>query len=296
MSSRLPPASASNATPQPVGSATSGTASTFARADHVHAGPAGLAPSDANPQAPGTAAPGASVLYSRADHAHPAQTIPSASATTPLVASGAGAVGVGTAFARNDHVHPAQTVPVASSATPQPLGSATAGASPDFSRADHVHASPTVPVAGSATPLALGTAAAGSAPAFSREDHVHPAISFAAPVSRTLSMATAYQASTPGKSALVTINLTSTASISLSGGATNTADIVIGSTNAVASGTGTAVGKYVNSNTGTLTIGLNLSTIAGNPIMIALPPNWYFAIRQTAGTVAITSAFDQVVG
>jgi len=94
----------------------------------------------------------------------------------------------------------------------------------------------------------------------------------------------------------VTVNLTSTASISLTGGATNTADIVIGSTNAVASGTGTVIGKYANSNTGALTIGLNLSTISSGSYSFMLPTGWYFAVRQTSGTVTVTSAFDQVMG
>lgn len=76
----------------------------------------------------------------------------------------------------------------------------------------------------------------------------------------------------------------------------NTADIVIGSTNAVASGTGTQIGKYANSNTGALTIGLNLSTISGVSYSFALPAGWFFAIRQTNGTVMITSAFDQAIG
>lgn len=116
------------------------------------------------------------------------------------------------------------------------------------------------------------------------------------PTTRALSLATAYQATDNTKPALVTINLNSTAALSLSGGTTNTADIVIGTTNAVASGTGTVVCKYANSNTGALTIGLNLSTAMGSTCSFALPTGGYFAIRQTAGTVTITSAFDSSVG
>lgn len=117
-----------------------------------------------------------------------------------------------------------------------------------------------------------------------------------APTSRAVSLATAYQATDPTRPALVTVNLTSTASLSLSGGTTNTADIVIGSTNGVAGGTGTAIGKYANTNTGALTIGLALSTVSAVSYTVALPAGWYFAVRQTAGTVAVTSAFDQSVG
>lgn len=120
--------------------------------------------------------------------------------------------------------------------------------------------------------------------------------SMGAPNARTLALATAYQATDNTKPALVSINLTSTAAITLSGGATNTADLLIGPTNAVASGTGTVLQKYANSNTGTLTIGLNLSTISATGFTLPLPAGYWFAIRQTGGTVAITSAFDQALG
>lgn len=119
---------------------------------------------------------------------------------------------------------------------------------------------------------------------------------FGSPNTRTTSLATAYQATDITKPAMVAINLTSTATISLTTGATNTATVVIGATNAVASGTGTTVCNYTNSNTGSLTIGLNLSTVSASTCTFALPTGWYWATRQTAGTVTITSAFDQSVG
>mgnify|MGYP001584261081 CR=1 FL=1 len=154
-------------------------------------------------------------------------------------------------------------------------------------------------VPGSITPL--GDTAGGSAGVsanYSREDHAHPifVLPVSAPNARTLSLATAYQATNTAKPAVVTINLSSSAAISLSGGTTNTADVVIGPTNGVAGGTGTAIGKYANSNTGTLTIGLNISTVAANPTTFVLPAGWFFAVRQTAGTVTITSAYDQAIG
>lgn len=116
---------------------------------------------------------------------------------------------------------------------------------------------------------------------------------FSNPNTRSLSLATAYQATDNTRSAVVTVNLSSSAVLNLSGGQTNSADIVIGATSAVSSGTGTVIGKYRNSLTGTLTIGLGITNIADAPITFALPPGWYFAIRQTGGTVSITSAFDQ---
>lgn len=227
-------------------------------------------PSNATPLSPGTAASGTSMDVSRADHVHPAQTIPS--------------------------------VPNASNAVPQALGVAASGVSADYSRADHIHALPTIPGPSGSTPLvASGAGAVGTGTTYARNDHVHPAQSIAAfavgtPNSRSVSLATAYQATDNTKPAFVVANLTSTATLSLSGGTTNTADIVIGSTNAVASGTGTTIGKYANTNTGALTIGLNLSTVSAVGYSFALPAGWYFAVRQTAGTVTVTSAFDQSLG
>lgn len=120
--------------------------------------------------------------------------------------------------------------------------------------------------------------------------------SLGAPVTRTLALATAYQASTSAKPALVTINITSTATFSVIGGSTNTADILIGPTNGVAGGTGTSVGKYANSSTAGIAVGIGVSTIGAIPFTFALPAGYYFAVRQTGGTVTITSAFDQAVG
>lgn len=116
------------------------------------------------------------------------------------------------------------------------------------------------------------------------------------PAARTLSFATAYQATNTAKPAVITINLSSVATISLAGGTTNTAAVYIGSTNAVASGTGTLACPFTNSNTGALTIGLNLSTTATTTCTLALPAGWYFSVLQSAGTVTIVSAQDQQVG
>lgn len=117
-----------------------------------------------------------------------------------------------------------------------------------------------------------------------------------APNSLTLALGTAYQATNPAKPAMVTINLTSTSSLTLTAGVTASADIVIGSTAAVASGTGSVVGKYANGLTGALVVGLAINAIQSGPVTIPLPTGWYYAVRQTAGSVTIVSAFDQAVG
>lgn len=119
---------------------------------------------------------------------------------------------------------------------------------------------------------------------------------FSYPNTRTLSLATAYQCTDTTKPCLVTVNIQSTASISLTGGATNTGNALIGSTNGVASGTGSILCVHGNSNTGTLTIGLGLSTIATTQCTLPVPTGGFFAVRQIAGTISILSAFDQAVG
>jgi hypothetical protein len=125
---------------------------------------------------------------------------------------------------------------------------------------------------------------------------------FGEPKPRTLTAGAAYQATDKTKPAIVTLNLTSTASLSLTGGQTHTADVLIGPTAtsvappAGTAVTGTAVAKYSNSNTGAIAVGLALATIAGQSATIALPAGWYFAVRVTSGTVTIMSAFDQAVG
>lgn len=120
-------------------------------------------------------------------------------------------------------------------------------------------------------------------------------VSVGSPNTRSLSLATAYQATNTAVASVVTVNLSSTAALTLGGGTTNTADVVIGSTNAVAGGTGTIIGRYANTLTGTLIVGLAVNTNANSTVTFVLPAGWFFAIRQTAGTVSITSAFDQSI-
>lgn len=122
-------------------------------------------------------------------------------------------------------------------------------------------------------------------------------LSVGAPTVRTVALDTAYQATTVGKPAIVTVTLTSTTALSLTGGATYEADLIIGPTSAVASGTGTVVGKYKNSLTGTLVVGLAINNSQTNTYDLALPAGWYFAVRQITGAgISVVSAFDQLIG
>lgn len=119
---------------------------------------------------------------------------------------------------------------------------------------------------------------------------------FGTPNGRTLSAATAYQATDTTKPALVSISLTSSAAISLSGGTTNTAGVYVGTTSGVATTGGVQICGYSNSNTGALTIGLNLATVATTPCTFALPTAGYFAFRVSSGTVTAALATDSSVG
>lgn len=106
------------------------------------------------PVVDGTASAGSAATYARGDHVHPTDTsraavtaIPAASTTTPGM-DGTAAIGVGTTWARADHIHPTDTsraaasaVPAASTTTPIMDGTGSAGSSVAYARGDHVHPS-----------------------------------------------------------------------------------------------------------------------------------------------------------
>lgn len=113
------------------------------------------------------------------------------------------------------------------------------------------------------------------------------------PVTRSLSLATAYQASDPTKPAVVTVMIDLSTSVSI-GSVTQTVELIMGSTSAVASGTGTLADSWANA----LTVTLISITMAGRQkLTCQLPVGWFFAVRRTVGTgMSISSAFDQSVG
>lgn len=120
-------------------------------------------------------------------------------------------------------------------------------------------------------------------------------VNWGVPAPVTVLLATAYQALDPTRPAVININMNSVAALTLGGGTTNTADILIGATSAVAAGTGTIIGKYRNTLTGTLVIGVAINSDASSQIQFLLPIGWFYAVRQTSGTVSIISTFDQSV-
>ncbi len=173
--------------------------------------------------------------------------------------------------------------------TPSLATVATSGSYNDLSN------KPTIPAAQVQADWAQSSS--GAVDFIKNKPTIPSAFTVGTPTSRSISLATAYQASDTTAPAVVTINLNSTASLSLSGGTTIIGEVRIGSANTVASGaSGTAVGTYKNSLTGTLTIGLNIQTDNHNNITFLLPAGWYFAVRQTTGSgLTVVSAFDQKV-
>ena len=96
----------------------------------------GAAPSSATPQPIGTAAAGTATTYSRGDHVHAAALADLSDVAATAPTSGQVLAWGGSEWA------PATVSGggTPSSATPQPIGTAAAGTSTDYSRGDHVHA------------------------------------------------------------------------------------------------------------------------------------------------------------
>lgn len=121
-------------------------------------------------------------------------------------------------------------------------------------------------------------------------------MSVGAPVARSVSFATAYQASTPSKPAKLSVIIDLTASVSI-GTVSNAAQLWIGPTNSVASGAGTdnVMADAVSS---ALTVTLiSITNTAKAKLFIDLPANYYFAVLRSTGTgFTINNAFDQTVG
>lgn len=121
-----------------------------------------------------------------------------------------------------------------------------------------------------------------------------------APVLRTVALGSAYQATTPAKAALVTVNVLSTSSNALlsAAQASQVGDLIIGSTAAaVTAATGTKVGLPTNTQGGVLVIGLTITQGQSQQLTAFLPAGWYFGVRQTTGAnLTVPSAYDQTVG
>lgn len=117
-----------------------------------------------------------------------------------------------------------------------------------------------------------------------------------APVARTLSLATAYQASNPAKPALVSILINLTGTIAI-GTVANTIQLWVGPTAASVTTpfTGATVADGWRND---LTVTLISITVNGQQKLQAMiPAGYWFAAARSVGTgTTIASAFDQVMG
>jgi len=112
------------------------------------------------------------------------------------------------------------------------------------------------------------------------------------PVARSLLFDMAYQASDPTKPTAISIVVGLVTNITI-GSASNTAELVIGATSAVSSGTGVLADTFRNDLSVTLiTIGLTQR----QKLMAFIPAGYFFAVRRTVGTgISIISAYDQAL-
>lgn len=116
---------------------------------------------------------------------------------------------------------------------------------------------------------------------------------FGPPVTRTINIGTAYQASTPSKPAVVTLNVQAQAGINILGFACS-GKVIVGPANTVSASTGMTVAQFKHT---FLPSQNGLTGVQVTPIVFALPANYYFAFIQTEGTaITVLSAFDQAVG
>lgn len=118
-----------------------------------------------------------------------------------------------------------------------------------------------------------------------------------APVSRSLSFATAYQASNIAKPANLTVIIQLATSIAI-GSVSNTVQLWIGPAADVTSGSGGTSTALADTFRCDLSVTLiTLSNTTRQALKAVIPVGYYFAILRTVGTdMTISSAYDQAVG
>lgn len=120
----------------------------------------------------------------------------------------------------------------------------------------------------------------------------HNVVSAATP--RAVAFATAYQATDPTKPAFVRITIDLTTTVGIGTPQANTAELVVGPTNAVAGGTGSIEDTYRSDLTVTL---ISLGVTGRQALKAVVPVGYWFAIRRTVGTgITVVSASDQALG
>lgn len=114
-----------------------------------------------------------------------------------------------------------------------------------------------------------------------------------APVTRSLSLATAYQASTPTKPALLKVEITCVTTVGVGSPQTNTIELRIGPNNTVASGGGTRADVFRSDLSVTL---ISLGWTSQGVLRAEIPAGYYFSINRTVGSgTSIVTAYDQAL-
>jgi hypothetical protein len=118
-----------------------------------------------------------------------------------------------------------------------------------------------------------------------------PAFDFGAPVARTLSVSTSYQATNAAKAAVISVSPSCTNATTVLASSACTVQARIG-TGTLTCSTGTVVGTW----TSTVQLGLVFTQTSGTPWNIKLPIGGSFILCATAGTFTISNAVDQSAG
>lgn len=121
---------------------------------------------------------------------------------------------------------------------------------------------------------------------------------FGTPATKSLTFATAIQATDPTRPAVISAMIEAAYTITLANTQADEVELRIGPVQAtVANGTGgTAVATFKASLTGiALTVGM--AQISRNQLTAHLPIGWFYAVRRVSGTAAtIQGAYDQSMG
>lgn len=116
-----------------------------------------------------------------------------------------------------------------------------------------------------------------------------------APISRTVALATAYQATDPAKPAMVTVEVEVSTTITLAGPGANTIELVIGQAPTIATTGGTRADVFRSDVSVSILISVGLLNRA--TLRTMLPAGWYFAVRRPSGSAStIVGAFEQALG
>ena len=138
---------------------------------------AGLVKLSANtPKAAGTASAGSDSSVARADHVHPAQTSVSGNAGTASKLQAARSIGLGGVTATAQDFDGSEDITIPITAVPATIVTGLASVATSGKYSD-LNGKPTIPSAASDsdTPKSAGTASVGSSNAYAKADHVHPA-------------------------------------------------------------------------------------------------------------------------